>query len=233
MNKEILQKLVPQCYSFNEVLTKLHKNVSSKTYKLLKDKLDEFEINYSHFNESENKVHKKYELEEILVENSSYPSNKLKERLINAGILNNVCTECGISNIWNNKPLILQLDHINGNHYDNRIDNLRLLCPNCHSQTSTFSRIKNINASIKLCIECGCEISKTSVRCKKCSAKKNNKVKVNWPSKDIIEKAILNGESFVSIASKYNATDNALRKYCKRIGLPSTKQEVKEYLNSL
>lgn len=55
------------------------------------------------------------------------------------------CSECGLSE-WNNKAITLDLDHINGNHIDNRIENLRLLCPNCHSQTSTY---KNKGSKIK------------------------------------------------------------------------------------
>ena len=50
-----------------------------------------------------------------------------------------VCSECGIPSTWNEKPLRLQVDHINGQPYDNLPDNLRLLCPNCHTQTNTFS----------------------------------------------------------------------------------------------
>ena len=50
----------------------------------------------------------------------------------------NECWECGCSNIWNNKPLTLQLDHIDGNSDNTKVENLRLLCPNCHTQTSTF-----------------------------------------------------------------------------------------------
>ena len=48
------------------------------------------------------------------------------------------CYECGVGTIWNNKPLTIQLDHIDGNSDNNLITNVRLLCPNCHTQTSTY-----------------------------------------------------------------------------------------------
>lgn len=76
---------------------------------------------------------------DILVEDSSYSRGPLKIRLINEGLLENICSECRIGPEWNGKPLVLTLDHINGKNRDNRISNLRLLCPNCHSQTDTFA----------------------------------------------------------------------------------------------
>ena len=51
---------------------------------------------------------------------------------------NNICSECGITNKWNNKNLVLEIDHIDGDRNNNSFDNLRVLCPNCHSQTNTF-----------------------------------------------------------------------------------------------
>lgn len=65
-------------------------------------------------------------------------STALKNRLVKERLLDETCATCGIGTTWNEKPLTLQLDHINGNSQDNRLSNLRLLCPNCHSQTSTF-----------------------------------------------------------------------------------------------
>lgn len=53
-----------------------------------------------------------------------------------------ICSECKLGSIWNGKPLVLQLDHINGNPLDDRLNNLRWLCPNCHTQTPTFTNRK-------------------------------------------------------------------------------------------
>ena len=62
----------------------------------------------------------------------------VKRRLIEAGILKNVCDECGLAE-WRGKPLAIQIDHRNGIRDDHRVENLRMLCPNCHSQTETFA----------------------------------------------------------------------------------------------
>ena len=78
-------------------------------------------------------------LQEVLVVRSSYTNRQaLKRKLIKADLLENLCVICHMGPEWNGKPLVLQLDHINGVGDDNRLENLRLLCPNCHSQTDTF-----------------------------------------------------------------------------------------------
>ena len=67
---------------------------------------------------------------------------RLKKRLLAEGLLKNKCSACGVPDSWNRKPLVLELDHINGNSKDHRLENLRILCPNCQSQTSTFRNKK-------------------------------------------------------------------------------------------
>lgn len=77
-------------------------------------------------------------LSDVLVINSRYQSSKLRLRLIDEGYFKNECSTCGNNATWLDNTLVLHLDHINGEHTDNRLENLRLLCPNCHSQTATY-----------------------------------------------------------------------------------------------
>jgi hypothetical protein len=78
-------------------------------------------------------------LEEILVgKHPHYRNDHLKRRLLAAGLKENICEECGLGTTWNGKPLILTLDHVDGDSTNHRLENLRMLCPNCHSQTETF-----------------------------------------------------------------------------------------------
>jgi hypothetical protein len=80
----------------------------------------------------------KIELIDILEgKHPQYQTFKLKKRLLKEKILKNECNICGITE-WNKKPISLQLDHIDGNGHNHKLENLRLICPNCHSQTETY-----------------------------------------------------------------------------------------------
>lgn len=79
-------------------------------------------------------------LHRVLVEHSTYTTTSaLKSRLLRAGLLVETCAVCGLGPRWNSLPLTFVLDHINGVFDDHRIENLRLLCPNCNSQQPTFA----------------------------------------------------------------------------------------------
>lgn len=142
MTDEQFTNLVKDSFSIAELARKIgYKSKGGGVVKLIKEKIIELNLDITHFNKySKASLAKRNRpLEEILVENSNYTNNSsLKKRLLEEGLLKYECYECHISE-WNGKPLSLQLDHINGNNSDNRLENLRFLCPNCHSQTETFS----------------------------------------------------------------------------------------------
>jgi len=121
--------------SMAEVVRKLGLNKSSGTYATINKILDLYSLKPQFVKRARGT--KKYTLEEIFCKNSTYDRGTLRNKLIRENLLKYACNECGITE-WNNKKISLQLDHINGINNDNRMENLRFLCPNCHSQTSTW-----------------------------------------------------------------------------------------------
>ena len=232
--KELLEKLVVECNSYAEILRKLNKSNSGASTKLLKEKLNDYGITHHFLSEKERKPGEKLSLEEILVENSNYQSSNLKNRLIKEGLKENKCEnpKCGITN-WYGEQINFHLHHINGNHHDNRLENLQILCPNCHSLTKNYAG-KKLKKEQKYCPDCGRPIGNNSEYCKYCSPKHrpNPSIKVkeeNRPSKQELLK-LIKTKPFTEIGKMYGVTDNAIRKWCKKYEIPSTKKELKEYI---
>jgi len=84
-----------------------------------------------------------YSDEKVFVENSSFHRRGIKNRILKNNLLEYKCVCCGNKGMHNNQKLVLQLDHINGVNNDHRLENLRFLCPNCHTQQDTYAA-KNI-----------------------------------------------------------------------------------------
>lgn len=115
-------------------------------------------------------------LQQVMVKDSTYSRGTLKKRLLGTGLIRNECSLCLQGPSWQDKSLTFILDHINGINNDNRLENLRLLCPNCNSQTSTFSG-RNCAWNYKennTCKDCETEIGRKSIRCRSCSNKVNS-----------------------------------------------------------
>lgn len=136
--KEFIE-IVKSSKSYNECLKKIGLSHGRSQNDLLKKRCSELEISTEHFTFSNTPSNKKYTLEEIFKENSEYTNmTRMKTKILDNKMLIYECAICGNKGEWQGKPLTLQLDHKNGNHKDNRIENLRFLCPNCHTQTETY-----------------------------------------------------------------------------------------------
>ncbi|MFL6216671.1 MAG: HNH endonuclease signature motif containing protein [Blastocatellia bacterium] len=141
---ELLGPLVESSLSYAEVLRRLGLKQTGGSQANIKRLVQKFGISTAHFlgrAHSRGNDHRKATAEQILVVRDplAQPEKafKLRRAMIEAGIAFR-CSLCGIEPFWNGKLLMLTVDHINGQRYDNRKENLRFLCPNCHSQTPTF-----------------------------------------------------------------------------------------------
>lgn len=134
-----LKKIVQESTNIMMVLNKLNLSGRGHSYDFIKKRFKMDSIDISHFIKSKSS---KYEnIKDVLIENSPYKNNSsLRIRLIEEGLLKNICSNCNQLPFHNGKELTLQMDHKNGNPTDNRIENLRIICPNCHTQTDNYGR---------------------------------------------------------------------------------------------
>jgi hypothetical protein len=133
-------------------------------------------------------------------------NQNLKKRLISTGLKKDECEVCGQGPVWNNKPLVLQLDHKNGNYRDNRLENLRIICPHCHTQTPTFAGRRFKKPTLAEIDPKWRHRSKPNIR------------KVVRPSKKDLE-SMISYMSWVDIGRKYKVSDNAIRKWATTYGI--------------
>lgn len=142
-NERDLQIAAKNSTSIRQILNKIGLVEAGGNYAQIKKYLHTYKIDTSHFrgqawNKGMRDIGKpRLSLEKILVENSFYQNYKLKKRLFKAGIKSPHCEMCGWSSTSKDGRLPLELDHVNGNSKDNRLSNLRVLCPNCHSLQPT------------------------------------------------------------------------------------------------
>ena len=148
-----LKNAVKASKSFRNVIGLLGLRPTGGNYDQVKKYIKQYNLSTKHFTgQTWNKGLKLpfrpfIELQDILVENSNYQSHKLKNRLFSAKLREPKCEKCGWAEVSSDGRLPLELDHINGNRHDNRLKNLRVLCPNCHSLQTTH-RGKNIKARV-------------------------------------------------------------------------------------
>ena len=150
-----LRDAVKKSLSFRQVIIALGLKESGGNYRGVQKKCKEYGIDTSHFygmlwnKAGHESFGNSIDLDERLsLHEKKYPSSKTKEIVLNHGLKENKCEICGITE-WNGEPITLQLHHKNGNPKDDRIENLQILCPNCHSQTDNFCKRKELLAEEK------------------------------------------------------------------------------------
>lgn len=239
--KEEYENAVNNSYSITQVCRELGISPVGSNHKNVRKKLDEFEIDYSHFtgqawNTGLNykPFNRKIPLSDILVENSSYShTSQIRERLIKEGIKERKCEKCKNTE-WLGEPIKLELNHINGVNDDHRLDNLEILCPNCHSITPNFGSKNRISFRRKKQQE-EYDVHKNDIPlaiktifCKNCNKEFESKSSVKFCSKgcykEFRSKSIPKLEElleafdkhryFVKVAEHFGVSDNAVRKWC-------------------
>lgn len=198
-----------------------------------------------------NKSHKGFNNKNKKVPTSVYLNNEkpvhsytLKNRLIEENYKEMRCENCGLE-YWQGERIPLELHHSDGNHFNNNLDNLKLLCPNCHALTDNYRgrAIKNHtkqnkkapvkvkkNKNVNFCVDCGKQISRNAKRCKSCASKLQDR-KCERPSRDVL-KELVRHNSFLQIGKQFGLTDNAIRKWCKSYNLPCQMKQIKSYSDS-
>ena len=144
--KEFTEDLVKQSTSITDVIVKSGSKFSGGMHRLVKNYINRYEIDTSHFVgqhwsrgktwEQDRRIKRKSN-EDMFVVNGSSRQHTIRNRYRKISAYE--CVVCQTDPVWNGKELTLHMDHINGNPSDNRVENLRWLCPNCHSQTETYS----------------------------------------------------------------------------------------------
>lgn len=139
---EQLKEMISSSRSRLEVIQKLGLSAPGG-YRTVNKYIRLLNLDISHF-ETQAERNKRYgkarriDDAKLFVENSDYDTCALKRRIQRDSLIPYICKKCGQGDVWDGEPLVLQLDHINGCNRDNRLENLRYLCPNCHSQTATY-----------------------------------------------------------------------------------------------
>lgn len=239
--KDELSKIINESFSTADCLRRLGVRACGGNYSSFRKAVKYFGIDTSHFTGSawnrgsRNGFNTRtLPLNSILIKDSPFASSSgLRVRLIREGVKERKCEKCNNSE-WMGQEIPLELEHCNGDNTDNRIENLQILCPNCHAQTPFYrgrNKLSVKNERLKLYhqntpaipklkeenkCQCGRVICRRSSKCVKCdrSSRLTRKPSIDQLLKDFEELI-----SFVQVGKKYGVSDNAVRKWLASYGI--------------
>ena len=252
ITKEELEEIIKISYTYSDVLRMLGCSpTNGGSFRTLKNKIAQWDIKTSHFKQitTGNKI---LVADDLLIENCKHNRKSLKKYIIKHNLIPYKCAICGNVGKWNNKPLTLTLDHINGINNDNRLENLQFVCPNCDSQQDTYGsknfkntlKYKNINLDndgrelyvsnnkhVRRCAKCGKEISASSSGlCVECYRKIQRK---NIPSKKTLINELKTFVSFVELGKRLGVTDNCIKKWLRIYNIPYLKKDLLKWIEEM
>lgn len=201
------------CYSLTEVCNKLGKLPTNTNLEKVKNVINKYNVETPFFT----KKYKNYSytkskpIEEYLKYGSKIPSTKLRNKLIKEKIKEYRCERCKNTE-WLGKKIPLQLHHIDGDKNNNCIENLQLLCPNCHSLTENF---------------CGKNVKRKKIKTKE---KQENKQKKQLPSKEDIINSFKKHGSYIKVGKDFNVSDKTIVNWCFKLGLPTKSLDFRKYI---
>lgn len=238
--KEDYEEIVKSSQSIAEVCRKLGKKINGGNYFTIQRIIDKYDIDTSHFTGkgwckglTHSEKTAKIPLADILKENTNFKSHVLKNRLIASGLKEYKCEKCGCDGTWLGEPITLELHHINGNHFDNRLENLQILCPNCHSQTNSYRGKNNTKYQdipnpqnrinrVCICECCGKEFSADRYRkycSRKCYVTTQRSLVENNINKEELESKFTSAKSISDLAKMFNTSRTTIKKYLEKYNL--------------
>ena len=227
---EELRSAVASSESVTEALRKLGRTPHGGVHKHFTNRIAQLGVSTDHFFHTDGRRKKsmrKRSPEDVLTlrkpEDGRQSTEKLRRSILFLGVEHR-CSLCGQNDRWNDEPLVLQIDHISGDWWDDRIENLRFLCPNCHTQTMTRKKKRTLafrrEVQPRLCFTCSKRIYHASITgyCTNCLQRSGAKAKIEWPEVDEILR-MLEASNFRQVGKELGVSDNAVKKYLKRRGI--------------
>lgn len=216
-SEQRVRQAVENSSNYSDTLRYLGVPIAGNNITTLKRKIEKFNIDVSHF------TGRNYVLNnDKYIPYDEYKNNEkkiktylLKKKLFKEGLKEEKCEICGIKE-WMGKQIVFQIHHKDGDNKNNALDNLMILCPNCHSQTENFCKNTSIEKEVKTCPICGKPITKRSNYCSKCASE--NRKKVNL-TKEQLENDLKELGTKVAVANKYGVSEATIRKKMKKFNI--------------
>jgi HNH endonuclease len=231
--EEQAREAIASSYSWAESLRKLGRCPTGGAWRVLKKYAELWEIPTDHFDSARaaegNLRYPARPLDQVLVKDSTYSRQHVKRRLFQDGLKEPVCEMCSQDEMWHGRPMGMILDHINGVRNDHRLENLRIVCPNCAATLDTHCGRKNrVEKAKRPCRRCGSSFVPGRPEQRYCSREcgtRWDRSKIRGRSNPGVRQAKrppyeqllaeIEATSYCAVGRKYGVSDNAVRKWVK------------------